>query len=91
MGYKSTADSAHEPWQWLELSKEENNQLSMETQSNCYEAFFKTVWKKDWFAGVHIWQMRSDFHKFDGNKVRLNMNFNPQGKPAADIIAKGFE
>ena len=91
MGYKSTADSAHEPWQWLELSEEENNQLSMETQSNCYEAFFRTVWEKDWFAGVHIWQMRSDFHKYDRNKIRLNMNFTPQGKPAAEIIAKGFE
>jgi hypothetical protein len=91
MGYKSTADSAVEPWQWLELSSEENKQLSTETQSNCYEAFFKTVWKKEWFAGVHIWQMRSDFHKIDKSRRRLNMNFTPQGKPAAEIIAKGFE
>ena len=88
MGYKSTTDSAIEPWQWIEYSPDQNKIVSFETQANCYEAFFNTVWKKDWFAGVHIWQLRSDYVKDRGYN---NLDFTPQGKPAENIIAKGFE
>lgn len=88
MGYKSTADSAIEPWKWLEDTTIKDNHFSTETQANCYEAFFNTVWKKEWFAGVHIWQMRSDYSE---DRVINNLNFTPQGKPAEIIIAKGFE
>lgn len=88
MGYKSTANSAIKPWEWIENPSEEEKSISLETQANCYEAFFNIVWKNDWFAGVHIWQLRSDFLDNDGYG---NMDFTPQGKPAEDIIAKGFE
>jgi len=88
MGYKSTADSAIEPWKWVEDSTIKDNHFSTETQANCYEAFFNTVWKKEWFAGVHIWQLRSDYIDHVGKK---NLGFTPQGKPAENIIAKGFE
>ena len=88
MGYKSTADSAIEPWKWLEYSNSSNNLYSVETQANCYKAFFNTVWNKKWFAGVHIWQFRSDHKGHDG---KIDLNFTPQGKPAENIIAAGFE
>ena len=88
MGYKSTPDSAIEPWQWIEYEADEDPPVSLETQANCYEAFFKTVWKQEWFAGVHIWQLRSDFVP---NRGKNNLDFTPQGKPAATIIANGFE
>ncbi len=88
MGYKSTADSAIEPWQWIEHGSNQNKAFSTETQANCYQAFFNTVWKKKWFAGVHIWQMRSDYVKTSGKN---NLDFTPQGKPAEGIIAKGYE
>jgi len=87
IGYKSTSDSAVEPWLWIEKEENQNKSLSLETQANCYESFFKTVWKKEWFAGMHIWQM-NNFTTTGGPNC---LDFTPQGKPAAAIIAKGFE
>ena len=88
MGYRSTANCAIKPWEWIEDSSVQKNPFSLESQANCYEAFFNTVWKKDWFAGVHIWQFRSNYVEDDGKD---NLDFTPQGKPAESVIAKGFE
>jgi len=87
MGYKSTMDSAIEPWAWIRYDSEHPRSVSIETQANCYEAFFKVVWPKKWFAGVHIWQWRNPHHKSGGS---TDLNFTPQQKPAENIIAKGF-
>jgi len=88
MGYKSTMDSAIEPWGWINHDKSKiSRSLSTETQANCYEAFFKVVWPKKWFAGVHIWQWRNPHHRSGGS---TDLNFTPQQKPAENIIAKGF-
>lgn len=90
IGYKSTADSAVEPWAWIEHSAKHQKSISLETQANCYQAFFDTVWKKKWFAGAHIWQLRSNSirHRHNGDN---HLDFTPQGKPAEKVIAKGFE
>ena len=88
LGYKSMKNSAAKPWEWVEYDKSYDGRLSYETQANCYEAFFKTIWSQDWFGGVHIWQMRSDFGKSDGNS---DFDFTPQGKPAEMVIRKGFK
>lgn len=88
LGYKSTATSAINPWEWIEDTSPDQDPYSPETQANCYQAFFNTVWSKEWFAGVHLWVLRSDFVK--GN-TKMNSNFTPQGKPAELIIAEGFE
>jgi len=87
MGYKSTADSAIDPWAWIDYGDKQDKTLSYETQANCYEAFFKTVWKKNWFAGVHIWQMRSDYREHGGKE---HLDFTPQGKVALEVIGAGF-
>ncbi len=86
MGYKSTPDSAIEPWSWLDYSPKIFRPISIETQANCYEAFFETVWKKDWFAGVHIWQ----WHISENTGGKDNLDFTPRKKPAENIITKGF-
>lgn len=88
MGYKSTADSAIKPWEWIENYSDHEDLISYETQANCYKAFFDQVWGKDWFEGVHIWQLRSDYIESD---AYLNLDFTPQGKPAEAVISKGFE
>jgi len=85
LGYKSTADSAIKPWEWIDYSNL-NQPVSIETQVNCYDAFFKTVWKKRWMAGVHIWQ----WHTSEKNGGKDNLDFTPRKKPAENIIAKGF-
>ena len=86
LGYKSTTDSAIEPWTWIDYSSNLYRPVSTETQANCYEAFFKTVWKKNWFAGVHIWQ----WHTSENSGGKDNLDFTPRKKPAENIIAKGF-
>jgi len=87
MGYKSTIDSATEPWTWIDYSNQSNNNLCHVTQANCYRAFFNTVWPEEWMAGLHIWQMRGD-HRPEANKN--STDFNPQSKPAEKIIKQGY-
>jgi len=87
MGYKSTACSAIRPWEWLENKDRSDVQYSDTTQANCYSAFFKSIWPKPWFSGVHIWQMRADYQV---RTDRKNMDFFPQGKLAEEIISKGY-
>ena len=88
MGYKSTADSAIKPWQWIENYADHKDLVSYETQANCYQAFFNEVWDKEWFQGVHIWQLRSHY---TGATRRSDLDFTPQGKPAEAVISKEFE
>ncbi|MFK8104071.1 MAG: hypothetical protein AB8G15_16175 [Saprospiraceae bacterium] len=87
MGYKSTADSASKPWEWMEYSPQADSLFSLETQRNCYQAFFDTVWDQAWFAGVHLWQLRGDFVV---DPKRRDLDFTPQGKPAMGVIGEGF-
>jgi len=89
IGYKSTANSAISPWEWIEYEKNYEGELSLETQSNCYQAFFDTVWNKKWFAGLHLWQMRSNLVNENHHEL-IKLDFTPQNKPAMKIIAKGF-
>lgn len=87
VGYKSTSDAAITPWEWVDGLEEGVKVPSNETQANCYQAFFNTVWQEDWFAGAHIWQI-TRLEKL----VRRNyyIDFTPQGKPAEKVIAKAF-
>lgn len=88
MGYKSTADSAIKPWEWIEEPENQGKPTSVETQANCYDAFFKTIWKQPWFAGVHLWQIRLDASRRTGS-MQIK-DFTPIDKPAEKIIANGF-
>lgn len=88
MGYKSTADAAIEPWKWIEYDTPNQATASNQTQANCYQAFFDTVWEAEWFGGVHLWQLRSDF---EAGRGMNHLDFTPQGKSAAEVIAKGFK
>lgn len=84
LGYKSTTDSAINPWEWVDDDAASNKTYSGETQANCYQAFFDMFWDKKWFAGVHIWRFRSDNEK-------KQLGFTPLYKPAEAVITKGFE
>jgi len=88
LGYKSTPDSAIEPWLWPSYDTNLVHPISNETQANCYEAFFKVVWHKRWFAGMHIWQWHTQGRR---RRSAQKHGFTPKDKPAEDIIAKGFQ
>jgi len=88
LGYKSMEESAIEPWKWVDYESDlEQITVSTETQVNCYQAFFDTVWEKNWMAGVHLWQWRAEHENTGGLQ---NVDFTPQNKPAEDVIGKGF-
>lgn len=88
MGYKSTASAAIEPWLWAEHLMDEKLIYSEETQANCYKSFFENLWNKNWFAGVHIWQIRADYS--EGTEW-IKLDFMPQGNTAEKIITEGFK
>ncbi|GAB5527678.1 MAG: hypothetical protein Roseis2KO_55500 [Roseivirga sp.] len=85
LGYKSTPNAGIAPWEWNDFQNRFYRKISKKTQALCYEAFFNTVWQQDWFAGVHVWQWQSR-----GNSQGNNNSFGIQGKPALNVIAKGF-
>lgn len=86
LGYKSTTNAAIKPWEWAENTYQSDS-LSFQTQVNVYQSFFKTIWPKDWFAGVHIWQLRTDYEI--GDEIN-NTDFFTQGKPAGKIIEEYY-
>ena len=85
LGYKSTPDAARYPWGWENFSENIFQRISTKTQAYCYQAFFEKIWTQDWMAGVMIWQWQTSDRDNDGNH-----NFTPEGKPAFNELAKGF-
>jgi hypothetical protein len=63
IGYKNTADAAHEPWTWPQ-DLQEDVIISDETQQLCYEALFESVWGQDWFDGLFIWKWFHTSHAY---------------------------
>ena len=49
VGYRSTIDAAVRPWEWESRDTEATSEEQLQTQANCYEAFLKAFWKKDFF------------------------------------------
>lgn len=88
IGYKSTPDAAIEPWEWVDRIQPQHRVISLETQANCYEAFFRTFWHQKWFAGAHFWQWRSGHRQRD--RMRDDFDFTPQNKPAEQTLSKWF-
>jgi len=83
IGYRSTEDAAIEPWKWPQENKDAT--ASAETQARCYEAFFKSAWKKEWLAGAYFWK----WYPQGGHSLQ-EIDFTPQGKLAEKIILKNF-
>lgn len=86
VGYKSTPDAAVEPWKWPERGQNIAYNESYETQANCYEALFKTLWHQSWFGGVFIWKWYPQVR----DNGRDHRDFTPQHKPAEKILAEWY-
>ena len=87
IGYKSTVDSAINPWEWRSSSSNALGEADLLTQVNCYEAFFQTFWNEDWFAGSYIWKWFPNSRRRFG---RRQDRFTPQDKPAEKVMAKWY-
>lgn len=83
IGYRSTEDAAIEPWKWPQENKGAIS--SAETQAKCYEAFFKSAWKKEWLAGAYFWKWYPH-----GSHSLQEIDFTPQGKRAEKVLLENF-
>ena len=86
VGYKSTPDAAIEPWKWPERGRAPEQNESYQTQANCYEALFQTLWQKPWFGGTFIWKWYPQVR----DNGRDHRDFTPQHKPAEKILAAWY-
>jgi hypothetical protein len=77
IGYCNTVDAAIEPWIWPNERREVA--LSEEVQSLCYQAFFESVWDKNWLAGAYFW-------KWYPQPRDRDPDFTPQNKKAQEVM-----
>ncbi|MEK7315195.1 MAG: hypothetical protein AAB011_03365 [Candidatus Eisenbacteria bacterium] len=87
VGWKSTADGAVRPWEWPEHSSQLLSRVSTRAQADAYEAFFRAVWPKPWFAGAYFWKWYGRHERAGGAG---DPDFTPQNKPAEAVLARGF-
>ncbi len=88
IGYKSRSDTAIRPWEWPNRSSTPATAAELQTQANCYEAFFKTFWNQEWCAGAYFWKWFPKLsERKSGNPGR---DFTPQNKPAERVMARWF-
>jgi hypothetical protein len=85
-GYKSTPDAGIEPWAWPQRGAGSAAPESIQTQANCYEALFQSVWDQPWFAGIFIWKWYPQVR----DNGRDHRDFTPQHKPAEKILAAWY-
>lgn len=64
IGYKNTTDAAKEPWTWPQ-DLDPSVKINEETQINCYNALFESLWSEPWFDGLFIWKWFHSTHKFE--------------------------
>jgi len=86
IGYRSTTKAAREPWSWPQRGKK-RDEVDLQLQKRCYQAFFETAWQEPWMTGVYFWkwfphQARAGGESSDG--------FTPQNKPAEIVMRKWF-
>ena len=87
IGYKGARGGAAKPWEWPQ--RVEDLVPDLEFQARAYEAFFRTFWHREWFAGAYFWK----WHPFRVEGPlgdRFKVGFTPQGKPAATVMARWY-
>ncbi|MFQ5605590.1 MAG: hypothetical protein ACE5HS_20150 [bacterium] len=87
IGYKSSADTAIKPWEWPRRNSKAASEDELQTQANCYEAFFRTFWQHDWCVGAYFWKW---FPKLKSAPNRLGRGYTPQFKPAEQVLTKWY-
>jgi hypothetical protein len=87
VGWKSTEDGVVKPWEWPEARSQLLARVSAQAQADAYEAFFREVWPKPWFAGAFVWKWFGRHERAGGAG---DADFTPQNKPAEAVMARGF-
>ncbi len=88
LGYRSTRGAAIKPWEWPDSrSAATADPDALATQAAAYEAFFRTFWHRDEFAGVYLWKWYP--HPPPEGRSRAD-DFTPQNKPAGRVLSLWF-
>lgn len=87
IGYHSAIDAAVKPWEWDSDETEATPEERLQTQANCYRAFFEVFWQQDYFAGVYFWKWYPNHRQAGGRDDR---DFTPQNKPAAKVMSQWY-
>jgi hypothetical protein len=87
VGYRSDVSATIKPWEWDSTFRVLYKKKSDKTQQLAFEALFKQLWAKEWFAGVYIWQWD---HRSTKEGSTKNLDFSPRYKPAENVIAEWF-
>ncbi len=66
IGYHSTIDAAVRPWEWQISNIEATLEEGLQTQANCYEAFCRALWEKEFFAGIYFWKWHPNYRDAGG-------------------------
>ncbi|MBG6129426.1 hypothetical protein IWQ47_001271 [Aquimarina sp. EL_43] len=87
VGYKSEASAAIQPWEWQSSLGILYQKKSDRTQQLAYQALFESLWSKEWFSGMYIWQWDT---RTSIDSAPTSLDFSPRYKPAQNTIAKGY-
>jgi hypothetical protein len=79
VGYAASASAALEPW------KEFNAGLDPQMQARCYEAVFRSFYRRPWLAGLSWWKWPST-----GRGSAEDASFSPLGKPALAVLERWY-
>lgn len=79
VGYAASAAAALEPW------KEHNAALDPAMQARCYEAVFRSFYRRPWLAGLSWWKWPSH-----GRGSAGDPSFSPLGKPALNVLERWY-
>jgi hypothetical protein len=87
IGYRSVPGATARPWEWPTSSGAPATEGGLRVQADAYEAFFRTFWRRDWFAGAYVWKW------FPGLELKpgvVTSEFSPQNKPAERVLARWY-
>jgi len=87
VGYRSDNTATIEPWVWESALNDSISMPSNETQNLAYEALFRELWSKKWFAGMYFWQWHNTTKEVN---VYNDRGFTPRYKPAENTMAKWY-
>lgn len=81
IGYRSIDGCNRWPWDW-----ERDARIDLEEQRRCYEALFRGLWGKDWWAGIFWW----DWTPYESENWLKNDDYTPQYKPAESVLSAWY-
>ncbi|MBD3189722.1 MAG: hypothetical protein GF308_03720 [Candidatus Heimdallarchaeota archaeon] len=81
IGYRSIDGCNRWPWDWQREAR-----IDFEEQRKCYEAVFRGLWGKSWWAGIFWW----DWTPYESTNWQKDDGYTPQYKPAESVLSTWY-